>query len=106
MSSSTQYNCVQCNFIGLWAVSSGASAQTVQRPTVAIPSVFWRHWIHSIPKLYTAAGTEIVVGLGVGLYIESDKGARISFWNVGVYETTDAAVSMRRSNRIWSGVTK
>jgi len=52
MSSSTQCNWLQCNLIVLWAVSSGASAQTVQRPTAAPPSGFGLHWIHSLPKLY------------------------------------------------------
>jgi len=33
-------------------VSSGASAQTVQRPTASLPSGFWLHWKHSL-KNYT-----------------------------------------------------
>ena len=81
--------------IWLWAVSSSASAQTVQRPTVALPSGFWPHWIHSIPKLYTATGTGIVVGLGVGLYIVTDDGDRIYFWNACALVLTDACVGLR-----------
>ena len=41
---------------------SGASAQTVHRPTAALASRFWHHWIHSLPKLYYQ---EIMVSLPV-----------------------------------------
>jgi hypothetical protein len=47
-SSSTQWIWLQCNLIVLWAVTSGASAQTVPRPTVALPSGFWLYWIQII----------------------------------------------------------
>ena len=82
--------------IWLWAVSSGASAQTVQRPTVVLPSGFWRHWIHSLPKLYTATGTEIVVGLGVDSYCETDDGDRIYFWNACALVSTAVYAGRRR----------
>jgi len=61
------------------------SAQTVHRPTAAVPSRFWHHWIHSTPKLYTATGTEIALGLGVESYTETGKGARFGFWNMCVH---------------------
>jgi len=89
----------QCNLIVLWAVSSGASAQTVQRPTAALPSGFWHHWKQSLTKLYTATGAEIAVRLGVESYFETDNGARIFLWNVCALESTDAAVGLWRFHR-------
>ena len=85
LSSVTQCDCVQCNIVVLWAVSSRASAQTVHRPTVAVPSRFWHHRIHSTPKLCTATGTEIALGLGIESYTETGKGARFFFWNMCVH---------------------
>ena len=86
----------QCNLIVLWAVSSGASAQTVLRPTAALPSGFWHHWIHSLTKLYTAAGSEIAVGLRVEPNFETGNGARICLCNVYALESTEAAVGLRK----------
>ena len=92
----------QCNLIVLWAVSSGASAQTVQRPTAALPSGFWHHWMHSLPKLYTETRAEIAVGPGFDSYTEAGNGDRIGLWNVCALESTDAAVGLRSIPRIVS----
>ena len=81
----------QWNLIVLWAVSSGASAQTVQRPTAALPSGVWHHWIHSLPKLYTETGTGIAVGLVVESYFETGNGARIGLWNMCALESIEDA---------------
>jgi hypothetical protein len=82
--------------VWLWAVWSAASTQTVQRPTVALPSVFWRHWIHSLPKVHTATGTLIAVGLAVDSYSETDNGARIYFWNARAVVSTVSCAGLRR----------
>jgi len=81
------------------------STQTVHRPTAALPSGFWHHWIHSLPKLYTATGTEIAVGLGVELNFETGNGAWIGFWNVCALESNDAAVGLRSIHRTVCTVT-
>ena len=75
----------QCNLIVLWVVSSGASAQTLQRPTAVLPSGFWHRWIQSLTKLYTATGTWIAVGLGVESYFETSNGAGFFFCKICVH---------------------
>jgi hypothetical protein len=87
------------------AVSSCASAQTAHRPTAALPSRFWHHWIHSLPILYSVTGTEIAVGLEVESCFETDNGARIGLWNVCVLESNDAAVGLRKFHRTLCRVT-
>ena len=95
MSSVTQWN-----LIVLWAVSSGASAQTVHRHTAALPSLLWQLWIHSLPKLYTATGSAISVGLGVEPYFEIGNGIWIGLWNVCALESTDGLVGLSRFRNI------
>ena len=95
----------QCNNIVLWAVPSGASAQTVHRPTAALPSRFWHYWIHSLPILYTPTGTEIAVGLGVESYFETGNGVRIGFWIFCALEPNDANVGLRTFHRTVCRVT-
>jgi len=51
-------------------VSSGASAQTVQRPTVALPSGFDFTEYRAFPN-YTTDGPEIAVGLRDDIYRKS-----------------------------------
>ena len=82
-------------------MSSGASGQTVQRPTVGLRSGFWRHWIHSIPKLYTATRNEIVVWLVGDLYSGTDNGDRIYFWNASTLESP----AVRAGRRIFCCIT-
>jgi len=60
------------------------STQTVHRPTAALPSGFWHHWIYSLPIFYTATGTEFPVELGVEIYGKPDNEASIDFWNICV----------------------
>ena len=89
-------------FLMSWA---GASGQTVQWPTVALQSGFWRHWIDCLPKPHILTGPKIVVGLGVELYIETDNGDRIYFWNASTLVSTDACVGLRRFYSITTWIT-
>ena len=81
--------------VWLWAVSSGASGQTVQRPTVTLPSGFWRHWRACLPRSYIPTGSEIAVSLGVELYLRIDNGARIYFWKACALVSTGGFVGLR-----------